>query len=89
MIYRDLNDLVNAWFLMLDGYKKSYGEEEYLNKAKAYREVEGTLAHHIKSLCEVHAQAEKDAIQLGYVGVGIITYAQNALVAAQTTMDKE
>ena len=41
----------------------------------------------MRDLVEVYYNAEKEAEELGYVGVGIISYAEEALINYQKTME--
>jgi hypothetical protein len=82
MIYKDMNDLVNAWFDLLEEYRAINGDD-YLEVAKRGIEMEGTKAHKLKQLIGVYFKAQKESEQYGYVGVGCITYAEQALIAAQ------
>lgn len=82
MIYRDMNYLVNAWVELMYDSEQTLGPL-FLDTVKVEVETEGTKAHYIKKLVDLYHKAQDEASTKGYVGVGCITYAEQALVQYQ------
>lgn len=77
MIYHDLPELLRGYFDFLD---RIGGVEYALEHAEELDYFQG--------LFRVYQNAERNPPE-GVIGVGVITYAEQKLVEAQATMDKE